>query len=188
MEKNIIFCTDLPYIVKPLLDFFIHNNFNVYLYTKKPDKVEFKKLDPIIIISYSYSHIFSKEIIDEFSNRIINIHLSCLPYNKGYRPTVWSVVYHYILNYPMGVTIHKIDYDIDTGPILFQEKVRVNKYKDTLRSVWLKHHFTVQRLFLLNWDKIIKGNVKIKIQKKERNYNSKKKYKKFLEPIILKYG
>ena len=57
------------------------------------------------IISFGYRHIIKEDIIDKFINKIINLHISYLPYNKGADPNLWS----YLENTPKGVTIHYID-------------------------------------------------------------------------------
>jgi len=184
MSNKIILCTNLIYMAKPIIDLLIDNSYDVIVFDKKPDYSTFISIKPMYIISYSYSYIFRKDIVDYFRGRIFNIHLSFLPYNKGYRPTIWNL----ICDFPIGVTIHKIDYGIDTGPILVQEIVRINKYKDTLRTSWLKHHFVAQKLFMLNWKKIFEGQIKEKKQVGKGNYNSIEKFNKFIRPIIDSLG
>lgn len=62
------------------------------------NKVEF-------IISYGYRYIIKKGILDAMNRKIINLHISYLPYNRGADPNFWSVVD----NTPTGVTIHEVD-------------------------------------------------------------------------------
>ena len=90
------------------------------------DKISFnyaKHFD--YIISFGYKHIINKQIIDSFQTNIINLHISYLPFNKGYHPNFWS----FKDNTPKGVTIHLIDEGIDTGDILIQ-KDRLEVEKD----------------------------------------------------------
>ena len=42
------------------------------------------------IVSYGYDKIIKKEITEKFKNRIINLHVSFLPFNKGAHPNLWS--------------------------------------------------------------------------------------------------
>ena len=75
-----------------------------------------KYLDADWIISYGYQHILRGPILDleEYRNRIINIHIGYLPWNRGSDPNFWS--WHD--DTPKGVTIHQMDEGVDTGPIL----------------------------------------------------------------------
>ena len=82
------------------------------------------------IISFSYRHIIKKDIIDKFINKIINLHISLLPYNRGADPNLWS----YLENTPKGVTIHYIDGGLDTGDIIVQKEVQDNVETDTLKT------------------------------------------------------
>ena len=68
------------------------------------------------VISFGYKHIIKENIINACKNKIINLHISYLPYNKGANPNFWS----FLDNTPKGVTIHYIDKGIDTGDILLQ--------------------------------------------------------------------
>jgi methionyl-tRNA formyltransferase len=73
------------------------------------------------LISFGYRHILRKEIVDYFSGRSINLHASLLPWNRGADPNLWS----FLENTPKGVTIHEIDYGVDTGKILAHREIRL---------------------------------------------------------------
>ena len=73
------------------------------------------------IISYGYDKIISKDVISEYKDSIINLHISYLPYNRGSHPNLWS----HLENTPIGVAIHRIDEGIDTGPILLRKKIYI---------------------------------------------------------------
>ena len=70
-----------------------------------------------LIISFGYKFLIKKYFLEKSKCPIINIHISYLPYNKGYHPNFWA----FFENTPSGVTIHLVDEGIDTGPILFQK-------------------------------------------------------------------
>ncbi len=61
-------------------------------------------------ISYRFLHIIRPAEIAWFQDRLINLHISYLPWNRGKDPNFWS----WIENTPKGVTIHRIDTGIDT--------------------------------------------------------------------------
>ncbi len=127
------------------------------IYTEERIDLEFvRTIDPEFIVSYNYKHIIPKEVVRSYYPRIINLHISFLPYNKGYYPNVWS----FLEDTPKGVSIHIVDEGVDTGPILLQKEVFIDEEKETLRSSYLKLHEEIQRLFKENWDKI--KNMEIK--------------------------
>ena len=88
------------------------------------------KIDLVVLAGYL--KILSKEIIDAFSNRIINIHPSLLPKYSGkgfYGEKVHQAVLKNNESYS-GATVHLVDEGIDTGKILMQKKVKVLETDD----------------------------------------------------------
>ena len=128
---------------------------------KKVKLCEIKDYD--LIISFGYRHIVKKKIIDFFKDSIVNLHISFLPYNRGADPNLWSI----INDTPKGVTIHIMDENLDTGDIIFQEKVNFDYKNDTLSSSYNKLQTKIVELFLKNWD-LIKSK---KYIKKKQNDN-----------------
>lgn len=108
------------------------------------------------IISYNCQFIISKDVIDKFKNRIINLHISYLPWNRGSDPNLWS----WIDNTPKGVTIHQIDEGIDTGPILAQKRTIFHTSHDTLQKTWNVLHGDMEYLFDLYWFSIKNNRIK----------------------------
>jgi len=108
------------------------------------------------IISYGYRHIIKKDIINKFPDKIINLHMSYLPWNRGADPNLWS----FLENTPKGVTIHFMDEGIDTGNIIIQKEIKYNFEVDTLKSTYEKLSKTIEELFKYNWE-YIKKNVLI---------------------------
>ncbi len=144
----------------------------------KKEKLTLKdlnKINPDLIISYNYRHIISKDILKHY--KIINLHISYLPYNRGAHPNIWS----HIENTPSGVTIHYIDEGIDTGNIIAQKRIIINK-KETLKSSYRKLHFHIQLLFKSIFNKIEK--IKPKKQKGKGTFHLGKE----LKNIKLKNG
>ena len=76
------------------------------VYTETKINVDFvNKITPEFIVSYNYKYILSKDIIDFVQGKIINLHISYLPWNRGAHPNVWS----FLEETPKGITIHYID-------------------------------------------------------------------------------
>ena len=118
------------------------------------------------IISYNYSHIIRQDVISMFPHKIINLHTSMLPWNKGASPNIWS----FLEGTPAGVTIHEIDAGIDTGDILLQREIEFDFAKETLKSSYEKSHILMRELFCANWDKIKNGLIKPKPQSGTMHY------------------
>ena len=91
-----------------------------------------------------------------------------MPYNRGAHPNYWS----FVDKTPKGVSIHKIDRGVDTGPIYIQKKVNYTK-KDTLHSFYIKLKIEIERLFLDNFKKIILGEIKPSVQKGKGSFHRK---------------
>lgn len=63
------------------------------------------------VVSFGYHHIIKGYRLHEYKGRMVNIHISMLPYNRGASPNFWS----WFDDTPKGVSIHMIDGGIDTG-------------------------------------------------------------------------
>lgn len=113
-----------------------------------------KALSPDIIISYNYNYMISGEIIDYMNNNIINLHISYLPWNRGFSPNIWS----FIDNSPKGITIHQIDAGLDKGKIIFQKECYFSPEKETFITTYDKLNNEIVELFKENWEAIKRGN------------------------------
>jgi methionyl-tRNA formyltransferase len=102
-----------------------------------------------LIISYRYKFIIKKNIID-LNIRIINLHISYLPWNRGADPNLWSI----IDNTKKGITIHYIDAGIDTGDIIYQREINF-KDDDTLESSYNKLNDIIQDTFIDRFNDIL---------------------------------
>ena len=131
------------------------------------------------IISYGYKHIISKEVIYHMSNSIINLHISYLPFNRGYYPNLWS----FLESSPTGVSIHRIDKGIDTGDILLRKKVFIDIQKNTFKSSYNLLRTNIENLFNDNW-KMLRVNKIKKINNLDAgSYHSKSQGDKILKKL-----
>jgi methionyl-tRNA formyltransferase len=104
------------------------------------------------IISFGYRYILDQEVIKKFHKKIINLHISYLPWNRGSDPNIWSI----LEDTPKGVSIHFIDEGIDTGYLLAQK--RVDLYPDdTLRSSYDRLKQEIEKLLIEEWPRICSG-------------------------------
>ena len=139
------------------------------------------------VVSYGYRHIVRKSVIDLFPNKIINLHISFLPYNRGADPNLWS----WIESTSAGVTIHKLDPGLDTGEILIQKKVNFrNSDGDlTLASTYTKLQKEICQLFQENWDRLKKGEmVKIPQDNSLATFHYAKHKEVIMEKFIMPNG
>jgi len=98
------------------------------------------------IISHGYRYIIDRYVVDEFRGKIINLHISYLPWNRGADPNYWS----WKDKTPKGVTIHEIDYGVDTGRILYQTEVLMND-DITLKTSYNILQEAMDALFRAKW-------------------------------------
>jgi phosphoribosylglycinamide formyltransferase-1 len=75
-----------------------------------------------IVCLAGYMRILSPDFVREYKLRILNIHPSLLPSFKGLHAQKQAVDYGVKLS---GCTVHFIDDEVDTGPIILQESVPV---------------------------------------------------------------
>lgn len=83
------------------------------------------------VVLARYMQILSPQIIDAYTNRVINIHHSFLPAFAGAKP------YHASFERGVkiiGATSHYVTADLDAGPIIEQDIVRVT-HKDSIQGL-----------------------------------------------------
>lgn len=75
-----------------------------------------------LIVLAGYMKLFQAPFVRKYKNKIINIHPSILPAFPGATPVADSLSYGVKLT---GVTVHFVDENVDTGPIIAQRVVPV---------------------------------------------------------------
>jgi len=93
----------------------------------KDHKEIFKKLktlNPDLIILAGYLRIVPEYIINEFKNKIINLHPSILPDFKGLNADKLS----FEAKKSCGITIHYADVELDSGSIILQYHINPNNF------------------------------------------------------------
>ena len=83
-----------------------------------------------------------------------------MPFNRGSDPNFWS----FFDDTPSGVTIHKIDKGIDTGPILYQRQLNFDIEKMTFHETYKELIKEIENLFVENINDIVNLNWKTKHQ------------------------
>jgi len=86
------------------------------------DISDIEQYDPNFLLAANYPKIVPKKYIEKF--HCINTHWSLLPRWRGVHPTAWAVING---DESVGLTVHMMGEDFDTGAILAQKAVRVTK-------------------------------------------------------------
>ena len=118
-------------------------------------------------ISYRYRHILPQDIIDLFGGRLINMHISLLPWNRGSDPNLWS----FLKDTPKGVTIHRMGAALNTGDILLQEEVHFDEAAETLSTTYAALSRRIERLFLSNAPALLAGSIPARKQPAGGSYH-----------------
>jgi phosphoribosylglycinamide formyltransferase-1 len=100
-----------------------------------------KKIDLICLAGYML--LLSTDFINEYQNKIINIHPSLLPSFKGMHGIRDAFDYGVKVT---GVTVHFVDSELDNGPIILQETVFINE-GETVEQLEKKIHEAEHRLY-----------------------------------------
>ena len=136
-----------------------------------------KAIEPSFVISFNYKHIVPAEVLDYMKGRIINLHTSYLPYNKGAAPNFFS----FYEDTPKGVTIHEMVPELDEGAILLQRLVEMKAEEETFASSYDKLMMAMEKLFFEHWDALKAGNVKAEEQVGEGTYHTSRELKEIKE-------
>jgi methionyl-tRNA formyltransferase len=126
---------------------------DVTMFSDKIDVHYLKDHSVDFIVSYCYRHIISKQVIEALPGRIVNCHISLLPWNRGSDPNIWS----FIENTPSGVTIHYINEGLDTGNIICQSEIEFSYCTETLRTSYNKLHQLMLNMFKNSYEIIVGG-------------------------------
>lgn len=146
----------------------------VVILGEKIDLFRVLKINPDFIISFNYRYIISSEIVERFSKKIINLHISYLPWNRGANPNLWS----FIENTPKGVTIHYVDQGVDTGDILLQKEISFEDESLSLKDTYNILIDEIKDLFKQNWQFIKENKIIAKPQSIIGTFHTKKDFEK----------
>ncbi len=112
-------------VSSPVKDVALEKNLKVF----QPDTVNspdfadlLKSLEPDIFVVIAFGQLLKKELLNIPTFGALNIHASLLPSYRGAAP-----IHHTVLNddSTTGLTIMRMNQGMDTGPVLFQKRVKV---------------------------------------------------------------
>lgn len=103
--------------------------------------------------------IIHASLISKPRHGFINTHPSFLPFNRGKHYNFWAIVE----NAPFGVTLHRVDDGVDTGPIVAQKKIPYD-WTDTGESLFVKAREEMISLFQQTYPQLRTNCLKAKSQ------------------------
>ena len=107
-------------------------------------------------LSYRYIHLIKTDLIKWFQGRLINMHISYLPWNKGADPNIWS----FLTKTPSGASIHIVDEKLDTGDLLLRQQVVHDLESSTLKSSYNLLIEIIEQLFIDNAQELLSFSIK----------------------------
>ncbi|MDG2481066.1 MAG: formyltransferase family protein [Alphaproteobacteria bacterium] len=111
------------------------------------------------VVSHGYRHIIPAQVTQRWDGRLVNLHISLLPWNRGADPNFWS----FFDGTPKGVSVHHIDSGIDTGYLIAQREVAVSD-DATLASNYDRLQEDVVALFDQVWPALREGRAERRAQ------------------------
>lgn len=142
------------------------------------------ELEPSFVVSYNYRHLIPGEVLDRLRGKIINCHMSYLPYNRGASPNFFS----FYDNTKKGVTIHVMDYALDTGDILLQEEVFLDENRETFASAYDTLIRTMDQLLLDNWDGLRNHGIRPVPQPEDYTKHTQKEFQELREKYPFEWN
>ncbi len=122
------------------------------------------------IILAGYLKLIGMQIVDRFSNKIINIHPALLPSFGGkgmYGHHVHDAVFDRGVKFS-GATVHLVNNEYDAGPIVLQKVVSIEDAKSpeeiAERVLKIEHEIFPQAVKLLVEDKLEIDGLRVKIR------------------------
>ncbi len=113
-------------------------------------------IEPEIVVSCLTDHLFTQAEIDSVPGGIWNLHPAPLPRYRGCNSYSHCIIEG---GTSYGVTLHRVDAGIDTGPIVEVAQVPVFP-TDTARTLHDRSQVVAVGLFAKHWRSIMRGTVK----------------------------
>lgn len=147
---NVLYLGVSPFVLTPILQ---KSGCHVIEYHQKIDIELLRKERIHFIVSYRYPFIIREPVIDFVCGKIVNLHISLLPFNRGADPNLWS----FLENSLKGVTLHYIDCGVDTGDIIAQRAIEFSEENETLATTYKRLSDEGIHLFEEQWSLLMAG-------------------------------
>lgn len=110
-----------------------------------------------LVVLAGYMRLLSPRFVDEFKNRIMNIHPALLPAFPGKDGVGEALAYGVKVT---GCTVHFVDHGLDSGPVILQESVPVIQ-QDTVATLHARVQAVEHRLYPRAIDLYCRGKIKV---------------------------
>src|SRR5579872_3375709 len=143
---------------EPISVFCLKNNIEVLLVSSLKDKSvidKIKNADTQTAVLCSFGIIITNEVLELFPKGILNIHPSLLPKYRGPTPVQTAILNG---DKTTGVTVIKLDQEIDHGPILIQKEIKIDK-NDNNQSLHIKLFEEGAKLLTKVFEKYVTGQL-----------------------------
>lgn len=127
----------------------------------------FKAYD--LFLSLHCKQLFPEKMVRE--HLCVNVHPGLNPYNRGWFPQVFGIINHL----PLGVTIHRMDHELDHGPILWQRELKVGA-AETSKDVYERILAAEMELLEEHLGDLLSGNYTLTPMPEEGNVNTKQDF------------
>lgn len=152
---------------------------SVYKFSNKLNLDIIKELQPSYVVSFNYRHIVPGEVIDYMQGKIINLHCSYLPFNRGSSPNFFS----FYEDTPKGVTIHAMSAGLDTGAVYCRKELVLDEAEETFASSYDKLMDAMADLFEANWESIRDNKITPVLQKGAGTYHTMKQLNEIRDKV-----
>lgn len=88
--------------------------------------IHLRRTGPEVVFLDNFKLIVNNFVVSEYPNKMVNVHPSVLPEHKGFRPEIGADRNGDLE--AIGYTFHLVAEDLDGGPTLLQQKVRMEPY------------------------------------------------------------
>ena len=127
-----------------------------------------------MFISLHCKQLFPEQLVE--NHLCINVHPGYNPYNRGWFPQVFGI----LNKLPIGVTIHKMDAELDHGDILYQQTLDLRS-DDTSKDIYQRILALEIELIEEHIEDILSGNYTALPMESEGNINYKSDFDKLCE-------
>ncbi|MEA3485318.1 MAG: methionyl-tRNA formyltransferase, partial [Candidatus Aerophobetes bacterium] len=125
---------------------------------------QMKDNSPDIIVVVAFGRILSPEFLSIPKICALNVHPSLLPQYRGPAPIPWAIIKG---EKETGITIHKIEKEVDKGKILLQNKLSIDLL-DTIKDLEAKFSLMGTTLLIKGINMIKNGSAKYIAQDERR--------------------
>ena len=119
-----------------------------------------------LFLSLHSKQLFPQALVE--NHLCINVHPGLNPHNRGWFPQVFSI----LNGLPAGVTIHKMDAELDHGPILWQEEIPLYAH-DTSQDIYTRILRKEIEMLEAHLGDLLAGNYTLTPMEGEGNINYK---------------